>query len=134
MSDEVVDKILESLDEAPAQSFIAISHYMHGQVCRVKPEETAFSLRKAGGVHIRFNVAWDDPVAGERLMEWADAAWRGLRAASGERIYTNYQSYEGRGSAEAAFGGNHSRLVLIKRKYDPSNLFHRNSDVRPTEG
>ena len=64
-------------------------------------------------------------------MPWADEACRLLRPSSGERIYANYQSYEGKGSAQAVFGGNHSRLVALKNKYDPTNLFRRNSNVEP---
>lgn len=132
LSDEVIDQILDRVGQAPAQAFIAVSHYMHGQVCRVKPEETAFSLRKAGAVHIRINVAWEDRGAGERLMTWTDEVWRALRASSDERIYANYQSHEDRSSAEAVFGGNHARLASIKNKYDPGNIFRRNSNVQPS--
>ena len=56
-------------------------------------------------------------------MPWADEACRLLRPSSGERIYANYQSDEGKGSAQAVFGGNHSRLVALKNKYDPTNFF-----------
>ena len=113
---------------------MGISHYMHGEVCRVKPEATAFSLREPGAVHIRIGLEWEDAAAADRLMDWADETWRLLRPSSGERMYANYQSYEGKGAAEAVFGDNHSRLVAIKRKYDPTNCFRRNSNIKPNIG
>ena len=65
-------------------------------------------------------------------MEWADETWRLLRPSSGERIYANYQTHEGKGTAQAVFGGNYSRLVAIKNKYDPDNTFRRNSNIEPS--
>ena len=65
-------------------------------------------------------------------MPWADETGRLLRPSSGERIYANYQSHAGKGSAEAVFGSNHARLVALKNKYDPTNVFRRNSNVEPT--
>ena len=124
---------LDRLSEAPAETVLGINHYMHGEVCRATPDSTAFSLRQSGGVHIRIGLAWNDSAAAARLMPWADEARRLLRPSSGERIYANYQSYAGKGSAEAVFGGNHSRLVALKNKYDSTNFFRRNSNVEPRQ-
>ena len=35
---------------------------------------------------------------------------------------------------EAAYGGNYRRLVEIKQRYDPLNLFRMNQNLRPKEG
>ena len=64
-------------------------------------------------------------------MLWAEESRRLLQPSSGERIYANYQSYAGEGAAEAVFGSNHSRLIALKNKYDPTNFFRRNSNVEP---
>jgi hypothetical protein len=106
---------------------------MHGEVCRATPDSTAFPLREAGGVHIRIGLDWNDSAAAQRLMRWADETCRLLRPSSGERIYANYQSHAGKGSAEAVFGSNLSRLVALKTKYDPTNFFRRNSNVEPRQ-
>ena len=78
--------------------------------------------------------------AGERasasaqgLMLWANETRRLLRPSSGERIYANYQSHAGKGTAEAVYGSNYSRLVALKNKYDPTNFFRRNSNVEPRQ-
>jgi hypothetical protein len=46
LSDEVMDITLDRLSQAPLETVLGISHYMHGQVCRVKPDSTAFPLRQ----------------------------------------------------------------------------------------
>lgn len=133
LSDEVMDIILDRLSRAPVESVMGVSHYMHGEVCRVKPDSTAFPLRQAGGIHIRIRLDWKDSADAQHRMLWADEARRLLRPSSGERIYANYQSYAGKGTPEAVFGNNYSRLVALKNKYDPTNFFRRNSNVEPRQ-
>ena len=130
VSDDVIDLALNRLAEAPAETVLGLSHYEHGQVCRVAPDATAFPLRQSGGVHIRIGMDWNDAAAATRLMAWADDARRRMRASSGERTYVNYQSHVEGGSAEAVFGSNLARLAALKTTYDPANVFRRNSNVR----
>ena len=130
-SDEVIEKALDRLTTAPPAAVIGLTHYMHGQVCRVSPDSTAFPHRQSGGVHVRFGLDWNDPVAARGLMDWTNDAGRLLQPASGERIYIGYQSHSGQGSAEAVFGSNLSRLAALKSKYDPANVFRRNSNIEP---
>ena len=133
LSDEVMDITLDRLSQAPLETVLGIDHYMHGEVCRVKTDSTACPLRQSGGIHIRIILNWKDPAKAQRFMLWADETRRLLRASSGERIYANYQSYAGKGAAEAIFGGNYARLAALKNKYDPSNFFRRNANVEPRQ-
>ncbi len=133
LSDAVIDSALDRLAAAPPETVIGLSHYMHGEVCRATPESTAFSLRQLGAIHIRIGMDWNDSAASARLIHWAGEARRLLRPTSGERIYVNYQSHAGKGSAEAAFGGNLAKLIALKSKYDPTNFFRRNSNIEPAQ-
>ena len=110
---------------------MGISHYMHGQVCRVAPTVTAFPLRQTGGLNVRLAYTWSDPATGHRLTQWADESVRLLRPSADERIYANFQTYEAKRGAAAVYGVNYSRLVGIKHKYDGDNFFRRNSNIRP---
>lgn len=131
-SDDVIEIALDQLARSPAAGVIGISHYMHGQVGRVSAEATAFSLRQPGTVHIRIGTTWEDPASGVPLMRWAEDARNLLRSRSRERIFSNYQTLEGAGAAQALFGNNHPRLIALKNKYDPTNFFRRNSNIVPT--
>ena len=126
-----MDRVLDRLSEAPPATVLGITHYLHGEVCRVAPDATAFPLRQSGGFLIRINLDWNDSVAAPRLMRWADDARQLLRPSSGEQIYANYQSYAGKGSAQSVFGSNLPRLTALKNRYDPTNCFRRNSNVEP---
>jgi hypothetical protein len=131
--DEVMDITLNRLSQAPLETVLGIDHYMHGEVCRVKTDSTAFPLRQSGGIHIRISFGWEDSAKAQGFMLWADEARRLLRPSTSEQIYANYQSYTGKGTPEAVFGSNYSRLVALKNKYDPANFFRRNSNVEPRQ-
>jgi FAD/FMN-containing dehydrogenase len=129
LSDELIETIVDRLGKASPNAIMGISHYMHGQVCRVAPSATAFPLRQAGGLNVRLAYTWDDPVSGEQLKEWAEESLRLLRAVKDERIYANFQTYEAPRGAVAVYGENYARLATIKQKYDPQNFFRRNSNI-----
>lgn len=133
LSDDVIDMVVERLEQAAPAVVMGISHYMHGQVCRVDPRATAFALREAGGLNVRFAYTWNDAATGETLTRWADESLRLLRPAANERIYANFQTYEAAAGAAAVYGVNYARLAQVKQKYDRENFFRRNSNV-PASG
>ena len=129
LSDDVIDIILARLDQAPEGAAIGLAHYMHGAVCRVPPEDTAFELRAADAVHLNIRTTWQDPAAADSCMAWGDDTARLLRPFSVGRMYANFQSVEGPDSGRQVFGRNHPRLIAIKKAYDPANFFRRNPNV-----
>jgi hypothetical protein len=131
LSDDVIDIIVDRLGHASPEVVMGISHYMHGQVCRVAPSATAFPLREAGGLNVRLAYTWNDPARGQQLTEWANESLRLLRPSADERIYANFQTYEARSGATAVYSVNFARLAAIKYKYDRDNFFRRNSNIRP---
>jgi hypothetical protein len=112
---------------------MGFDHYMHGAVCRTAPEATAFELRSPGALHVWVVSGWREASEAVRAMAWVDDTWNALQPYSGGRAYANYLSTEGEAAVKSAFGANHSRLAVIKRKYDPTNFFRRNPNVRPAE-
>jgi FAD/FMN-containing dehydrogenase len=131
LSDDLIDIIVDRLGRGSPETILGISHYMHGQVCRLAPSATAFPLRQTGGLNVRLAYTWNDPTTGQRLTQWADESLRLLRPSADERIYANFQTYEARSGAAAVYAGNFSRLTAIKHKYDPDNFFRRNSNIPP---
>lgn len=131
LSDELIDIIVDRLGRASPEAIMGISHYMHGQVCRVAPSATAFPLRQTGGLNVRLAYTWNDSATGQGLTQWANESLRLLRPSAEERIYANFQTYAARSGAAAVYGVNCSRLAGIKNKYDPQNLFRRNSNIPP---
>lgn len=133
MTDEVIDFVLERKAQSPRACNVSFnfSHFMHGEVCRVPPAETAFELREPGGVHLAFWVTWQDAADTAACMTWHHETYAGLQAWSNGRIYANYMSTHGGPTAKAVYGTNLSRLVEVKKKYDPDNVFHLNQNILP---
>ena len=129
LSGHLIDIIVDRLGQASPQVVMGISHYMHGQVCRVAPGATAFPLREAGALNVRMAYTWNDSAIGQRMTEWADESLRLLRPTANERIYANFQTYEATTGPAAVYSVNFARLAAIKHKYDPQNFFRRNSNI-----
>ena len=134
LSDDVIDVILTRFTAPPPACDFGfdLDHYVHGQVCRVAPDATAFELRTPGAIHLAFGAEWDAPERTAECTAWLDETSRLLQPHSGGRLYVNYASVEGQRAAEAGYGRNYSRLASIKRRYDPDNVFHRNLNVAPS--
>jgi hypothetical protein len=47
--------------------------------------------------------------------------------------YGNYVADEGDAFARAAYGPNYDRLVALKNKYDPTNFFRLNHNIKPSQ-
>ena len=48
-------------------------------------------------------------------------------------VYVNYlDKDEGEARVKAAYGPNYERLVAVKKKYDPTNFFRLNHNIKPT--
>ncbi|WP_427307403.1 BBE domain-containing protein [Cupriavidus sp. H39] len=67
-------------------------------------------------------------------MEWARAMWQAVRPFSTGGVYANNLGDEGKDRVRAAYGENYARLVAIKRKYDPDNVFRLNQNIDPDDG
>ncbi|MEO5591961.1 MAG: FAD-binding oxidoreductase [Chitinophagaceae bacterium] len=132
LSDEVIDLILTQFEQAPpsCQMFFNLSHYMHGKVCRIASDSTAFELRQAGAADLAYLIKWADPKNSSSCMSWLYNLSELLQPYSGGRIYSNYMSTESGNSAKAVYGTNYTRLLQLKLKYDPQNFFHLNQNIR----
>ena len=76
---------------------------------------------------------WDpgDPAA-DSYRAWIRESWERQRPFTGGRSYINFQTAdEGQQQVRAAYGTNYERLVQVKTKYDPDNLFHLNQNIKP---
>ncbi len=128
LSDAAIELLVESTNDAPAGWSVGLGHYMHGQVCRVTDTPL---IREPNGCSYFFNQGWHDPARANAAIEWVDRSWRMLQPFSGGKNYINYLSVDDESDVARAYGANYPRLVELKTKYDPTNLFHLNRNIRP---
>jgi hypothetical protein len=105
-----------------------------GAMARVAPDATAFAHRRSRilAVVVAFHDMTPEDRARRRL--WVDEL-AGHLYDGDDGAYVNFLQAEGESRVRAAYpGATWDRLTAIKRRYDPSNLFHRNQNVPPADG
>ena len=65
-------------------------------------------------------------------MRWARELWSAVRPYSTGGVYANNLGDEGEDRVRDAYGENYARLVALKNKYDPTNFFRLNQNIKPT--
>jgi hypothetical protein len=104
---------------------------MDGAVRRVGRNETAFSYRDTGWLEtiVGFDM---DPANADVIRNWTIAYWDALHPLSEAGAYVNFMMDEGLDRVRATYRDNYDRLVEIKNRYDPTNLFRVNHNILPT--
>ena len=101
-----------------------------GAVHRVAGDDTAFSFRDSRWSQVIVGVD-PDPANNERIAAWARGYWNALHPYSAGGAYVNFMMEEGQERVMATYQDNYMRLVEIKKKYDPENLFRINQNINP---
>lgn len=129
---QLIDTLLDWAEASPSpQLFVPIRH-LGGAISRVAEEATAVSNRLAPYL-LSIDMTWVDPADDARNIEWTQACWRDLQRFSTGGVYLNFAGMgeEGKKLAESAHGANYRRLAALKNKYDPTNFFRLNQNIKP---
>ena len=122
--------ILEHLEASTAMMRVAQLRVLGGAMARVPADATAFAHRDR---RIMVNVAalYQDPADAAAHEAWASGFAEALSHGD-EAGYVNFLGIEGPARVRAAYpGATWDRLVAIKRRYDPDNLFRHNQNIEP---
>jgi len=104
---------------------------LNGVSKKVGKTDTAYAFRDADFVHV-IAAMYPDPADTEKNKKWVRDYWSALHPHSAGGAYLNFLTEDdGEDRIKATFGKNYDRLVRIKRKYDPSNLFRVNQNIKP---
>jgi FAD/FMN-containing dehydrogenase len=103
---------------------------LDGAAQRVAPDETALGFRDAA-LSIAITATWHDPADDRKNVAWVRDYYDALRPYAREAAYVNFLSAEDQQSVRAAYGGNYDRLMEVKRRFDPDNLFRLNQNIDP---
>jgi FAD/FMN-containing dehydrogenase len=104
---------------------------VHGAVSRIDPASTAFAHRRHPFNFLVLS-SWSDASEAPSNLAWTRACWDEMRPFMAAGAYVNYLEDEADPHSRAAYGDNYDRLVQLKNKYDPTNLFRVNHNIRPT--
>ncbi|MEJ2336892.1 MAG: BBE domain-containing protein [Gemmatimonadales bacterium] len=131
MPADLISAIMDGLEGHPARSTGVFLQQSGGAINRVPADATAFAHRDIMG-NLLCSVGWrygDDP---SEHVRWIKAYWATLEPFT-KGFYSNDLTVDERTAAiHANWGENYPRLVQIKNRYDPGNLFLLNANVGPT--
>jgi berberine-like enzyme len=132
LSDGFIEAALDHFSRAPFPMDAVHLHQMGGAVSRVGSDSSAFGSRDAA---FAFNViaTAPDPSLNDTQVAWARQTAAALDNFGTGGVYVNFLGDEGEARVRAAYGSaRYDRLVALKDKYDPANLFRLNQNIRPS--
>ena len=130
LRDEAIAQHLKYGSQLPTQLSTMHLYPIDGAANRVGRNDTAFSYREAKWSMIIVGVD-PDPAKAEKITSWTKECWRALHPYSCGGAYVNFMMEEGQERIQATYRDNYDRLVAIKTKYDPTNLFRVNQNIKP---
>jgi FAD/FMN-containing dehydrogenase len=132
LSDDAIDRIIDCFARCPTPMGQLLLEHFHGAVSRIGIGDTAFPHR-AAGYNLVVLSEWMDPAITDRCVAWARDSYAAMSPFMASGRYVNYldASDEAGDPVAAAYGPNYRRLQQLKTKYDPTNFFHMNQNIRP---
>jgi len=130
LSDGAIDLLVDFAGKVPSPHCEIFVGQLGGQVNRVAPDHIAYPHRDAEfvvNVHGRWETAQED----ERGVGWSRDFFNASAPHATGGVYVNFMTEEEGDRIGAAFGPNWNRLVAVKTRYDPENLFRLNQNVPP---
>ena len=130
LSDKAIDQHVRFAQALPTMHSTMHLYPINGAAARIAKNETAWSYRDANWAQVMVGVD-PDPANKEKITKWTKDYFDALHPYSAGGAYVNFMMDEGEDRVKATYGGNYERLVEIKAKYDPQNLFRVNQNIKP---
>ncbi len=130
LTDEAIDQHVIHGSKVPEISATMHLYPINGAPHGVGADETAFAYRHATFAPV-FVAAWSDPSLDEERIRWVREYYDATASQSEPGGYINFMAADDQGRIQDNYGGNYPRLIEVKRKYDPDNLFHLNQNIEP---
>ena len=130
LTDDAITAHLKHGPEVPVVNSTVHIYPINGACHRVSSEATAFAYRHANFATVIAGM-WPDPDQNEANIRWVRDYYEATAPHSEAGGYVNFMAGDDQDRIKDNYKGNYERLVKIKRKYDPENLFHLNQNIRP---
>ena len=129
LTDAVIDTVVEHGNRMASPLSGTVVEYYGGAPARVDPVSAAFAQR-AADYNIGMTAQWTDPTETEKHTAWTRDFYQAIEPFAHGSHLLNFNSEASDAVIRAAFGDNFARLAEVKRKYDPTNFFSLNLNIR----
>jgi FAD/FMN-containing dehydrogenase len=131
ISDGLIETAIERFATVPSPMSAILLEHFHGAVTRVGESDTAVPHRSEGWNLVLPSV-WLDPADTDANVAWTRETHDAFAPHLTERRWLNYLADDqGADAIRGAYGPNYDRLVEVKRRVDPDNLFRGNHNIAP---
>ena len=130
LSEGALECVIDFAGRLPSSQCEVFVGLVAGAANQVAPEATAYYHRDARFV-MNVHARWDAPADDEMCTSWARSFFRAAAPYASAGGYINFMTAEERERITSAYGANYERLVEVKRKFDPNNVFHVNQNISP---
>jgi hypothetical protein len=128
LSRAAIATIATAANDAPPNARVFIFPFF-GAITRVGVSDTAYPLRQPG-YELDIMGSWNALSEKARAMQWVNELRDKLRPLA-RGAYVNQLGETSEELVKLAYGPNHTRLVEIKKKYDPRNVLRLNQNINP---
>jgi FAD/FMN-containing dehydrogenase len=133
LPDAAIDEQVRLHAEVPSAMSLIINGRMGGAVQRVSTEATAFGHRDANRLLLAVSAWWEGDDAEQ--IAWGKRVFDAMTPYGSGGVYVNFVEDEGHDRVRAGYADDIWRkLVSVKDRWDPDNVFHLNANIPPTTG
>lgn len=133
LPDPAIDTMVEYTEAVPSPGATVFVSPRSGAVTEPPADATAYPHRDASH-HLLIEARWSDPNRDDEHIEWTREFHEAMQPYTTSDVAMNFLTEDERTERiRAAYGANYSRLVELKRQWDPENLFSANQNIDPTE-
>lgn len=131
LSDGAVETVIKYANSLPSPQCEIFIGLIGGQAARVDPEATAYSQRDTQFV-LNVHGRWETAAEDQRCISWARDFFDAAAPHATGGVYVNFMTQEEMDRIPAAYKPDAwARLVTVKTKWDPTNLFRMNQNIKP---
>lgn len=134
LPDELIDALVDAAEVPPVSpETVILVQPLGGKIHRVAEDNVAMGWRKARwALHIL--GTWSDPAQDDEQMAWVRRVVKVTEPFAQKGTYLNYLMEVDEQRVRDSFGPKYDRMVALKNKYDPQNLFRLNQNIKPANG
>jgi FAD/FMN-containing dehydrogenase len=131
--DATIDALIRPAINPPTPYILIALWHFGGAMRRVAKDKTAFIGRDVSFM-LSVDSIWDDKADTDRVLAYSRKYLADMEPYSPGGLYVNFSGLgeEGEKLVRAAYGSHYDRLVALKNKYDPTNLFRVNQNIKPS--
>lgn len=130
LKDGLFDVVAEYVGKLPSPECEIFFGAIGGATTRPALGSAAYAQRDAEFV-MNFHGRWEDAADDDRCTRWARDFFNATAPFASGGVYVNFMSADEADRVRSAYGPNYDRLVQVKGKYDPNNLFRMNQNIAP---